>query len=78
LFVVDRIYGKAMVAALAPRLERNPAMVTLKEQEILETAETLIEDRGHANALVWVEHCLIRSNDGFWRAVRDAIQESSK
>lgn len=41
-----------------------------KVREIRETAETLIEDRGGANALAWAEHCMTRDPaGGFWRAV---------
>jgi hypothetical protein len=51
---------------------QNPAAREMRE--ISETALTLIEERGHANALAWADHCMIRSTDGFWRKVRDEIQ----
>jgi|HubBroStandDraft_6_1064221.scaffolds.fasta_scaffold161861_2 hypothetical protein len=46
-------------------------------REVRETAETLVEDRGRANALAWAEHCAVSDSSvgGFWRAVADAIRE---
>lgn len=47
-------------------------------RDVRETAETLVEDRGRDNALVWAEHCMTRDpSGGFWRAVRDAILAAS-
>jgi hypothetical protein len=47
-----------------------------KAREVRETAETLVEDRGRANALAWAEHCAVRDPvGGFWRRVADAIRE---
>ncbi len=37
--------------------------------EIRETAETLIEDRGSANARAWAVHCATRDTSGFWPKV---------
>jgi uncharacterized membrane protein len=41
--------------------------------EAAETAETLIEDRGWANARAWAEHCATRATDPLWRLVVAAI-----
>jgi hypothetical protein len=37
-------------------------------------AETLIEDRGLANARAWAIHCANRSTDGFWSRVVMSIE----
>ena len=42
--------------------------------EAQETAETLIEDRGLANARAWAIHCANRTTDGFWSRVVIAIE----
>ena len=48
--------------------------MTRKQIEARETAETLIEDRGAANARAWAEHCMVRDPvGGFWRAVLDEL-----
>ena len=48
-------------------------------REVRETAETLVEDRGRANALAWAEHCAVRDPvGGFWRAVWIAIDEAGR
>lgn len=48
-------------------------------REVRETAETLVEDRGRANALAWAEHCAVRYPvGGFWRAVWIAIDEAGR
>jgi hypothetical protein len=44
-----------------------------QERDARETALTLIEDRGAVNAKAWADHCMVRSNDGFWRKVSDEI-----
>lgn len=44
------------------------------ELEARETAETLVEDRGRANALAWAEHCATRDMSGFWWRVWHTIQ----
>ena len=50
-----------------------------KAREVRETAETLVEDRGRANALAWAEHCAVRDPvGGFWRAVWIAIDEAGR
>jgi hypothetical protein len=43
-------------------------------REAQEHAETLVEDRGLANALAWAIHCANRSTDGFWSRVVQAIE----
>jgi hypothetical protein len=46
-------------------------------RDVRETAETLVEDRGRANALAWAEHCAVRDpHGGFWRQVVLAIEEA--
>jgi hypothetical protein len=42
-------------------------------REAQEHAETLVEDRGLANARAWAIHCANRSTDGFWSRVVQAI-----
>jgi hypothetical protein len=50
-----------------------------RAREIRETAETLVEDRGRANALAWAEHCATRDPaGGFWRAVWITIDEAGR
>jgi hypothetical protein len=63
---MSQIGNRISNAELRERLERQA-------REIKETAETLIEDRGPSNALAWADHCMVRSNDGFWRKVSDEI-----
>lgn len=43
-------------------------------RDVRETVETLLETRTLASARAWAEHCMVRSSDGFWRLVRDALQ----
>jgi hypothetical protein len=46
-------------------------------REAGETALTLIEDRGRANAHAWASHCAVRDpHGGFWRQVVLAIEEA--
>ena len=51
--------------------------MTRKEQlarDVREAAETLLEDRGPANARAWAEHCMVRDpTGGFWRAVLEEL-----
>jgi hypothetical protein len=47
-------------------------------REAQEHAETLIEDRGLANARAWAIHCANRSTDGFWSRVVEAIDEAEQ
>ena len=42
--------------------------------EAQEHAETLIEDRGLANARAWAIHCANRDTSGFWSRVVTAIE----
>jgi len=58
--------GEQLVATLE-RIER-------RNREAQETAETLIEDRGLANARAWAIHCANRTTDGFWSRVVIAIE----
>ena len=45
-----------------------------RAREARDTAETLLEDRGPANARAWVEHCMVRDpTGGFWRAVLEEL-----
>jgi hypothetical protein len=47
-----------------------------KAREVRETAETLVDDRGWANAREGAEHCMTHDPaGGFWRAVFDKIWE---
>jgi hypothetical protein len=45
--------------------------------EVEETALTLVEDRGRLNAWAWANHCAARDTSGFWRKVRDKINETA-
>jgi hypothetical protein len=47
-------------------------------REAQEHAETLVEDRGLANARAWAIHCANRSTDGFWSRVVQAIDALSE
>jgi hypothetical protein len=44
------------------------------QREAQDHAETLVEDRGLANARAWAIHCANRSTDGFWSRVVQAIE----
>jgi hypothetical protein len=45
-----------------------------RERDARETADTLIKDRGLANARAWAIHCANRSTDGFWSRVVMSIE----
>jgi hypothetical protein len=47
-------------------------------REAQETAETLLEDRGEANARAWIVHNANRTTDGFWSRVLMAFEELVK
>lgn len=47
-------------------------------REVRDTAATLIEERGHANARAWCEHCMARDPvGGFWRAVQFEVDRQA-
>jgi|HubBroStandDraft_2_1064218.scaffolds.fasta_scaffold11766_7 hypothetical protein len=58
----------------------NSSSRAMAQIQIKETALTLIEERGFANARAWAIHCANRTTDGFWSRVVAAIKtlESSQ
>lgn len=56
---------------MANQREKHERML----REAGETALTLIEDRGRANAHAWAKHCATRDTTGFWRQVTLAVEE---